>query len=52
MNDSKKERAPIRLSKADYERAYEKAKEFKKLVEKGKTKEEIFKDLLRLISVD
>ncbi|MGV9173783.1 MAG: hypothetical protein ACOC44_14170 [Promethearchaeia archaeon] len=52
MNDSKKERAPIRLSKADYERAYKKAKQFKKLLEKGKTKDEIFKDLLRLISVD
>ncbi|MBD3338788.1 MAG: hypothetical protein GF353_06760 [Candidatus Lokiarchaeota archaeon] len=52
MNDSKKERAEIRLTKADYERAYKKAKEFQKLLDKGKTIEDIFKDLLRLISVE
>ena len=52
MSNSKKERAPIRLSAADYERAYKKAKEFKKLLEKGKTKEQILEDLLRLISVE
>jgi len=52
MNEQKKEKAPIRFSKADYERAFKKAKECQKLLERGKTKEQIFKELLKLISVD
>jgi hypothetical protein len=51
-SDSKKARAPIQISKADYERAYRKAEEFKMLLKRGKTREDIFKDLLRLISVE
>lgn len=52
MNDLKKVKTPIRISKADFERAYKKAEEFKRLLKKGKTREQIFKDLLRLISVE
>lgn len=52
MTDSEKKRPPIRLTAADYNRAYDKAKQFKKLLEKGKTREEVFRDLLRLISID
>lgn len=52
MNDLKKTRSPIQISKADFERAYKKTEEFKRLLKKGKTREEIFKDMLRLISVE
>jgi hypothetical protein len=52
QNDLEKTRIPIQLSKADFERAYKKAIEFKRLLEKGKTPEDIFKDMLRLISVE
>jgi len=36
----------------DIERAYKKVEEFQRLVERGKTPEQIFKDILRLIEVD
>ncbi|HEY0088381.1 MAG TPA: hypothetical protein VGB37_06035 [Candidatus Lokiarchaeia archaeon] len=52
MNNVKKEKSPIQISKADFERAYKKANDFKKLLEKGKTREDVFKDMLRLISVE
>lgn len=47
-----KDRAPIHITVADVERAFEKVEEFQKLIEKGKTPQQIFKDLLRLIEVD
>ena len=49
---NKKERAPIHITKADVERAYKKVEEFRRLVAHGKTPEQIFKDLLRLVLVD
>jgi predicted RNA-binding protein associated with RNAse of E/G family len=52
MNIVKKEKSLIQISKADFERAYKKANDFKKLLEKGKTSEDVFKDMLRLISVE
>jgi hypothetical protein len=52
MNDLKKVRPPIQISKEDFERAYKKAEEFKRLLKKGKTREQIFKDMLRLVSVE
>lgn len=47
-----RERAPIHITAADVERAFKKVEEFQKLVEKGKTPQEIFKDLVRLMKVD
>ena len=52
MNSKKRERAPINISIADIERAYKKVDEFQRLVKRGKTREQIFKDILRLIEVD
>ena len=49
MTKEEKKRAPIHVTKADAERAFEKAKRFKQLLDQGRTKEQIFKDLLRLI---
>jgi hypothetical protein len=46
MNESEEKKTIIRLTKADYKRAYKKAKQFKKLLEKGKKRDEIFKNLL------
>jgi CRISPR/Cas system-associated exonuclease Cas4 (RecB family) len=53
MNEKKEnKRAPIHISRSDVERAFKKVEEFQKLIEKGKTPQEIFRDLVRLISVD
>ena len=51
MIKKKRERAPIHITSADLERAYKKVKEFQRLIERGKTPEQIFKDLLKLIEV-
>ncbi|MBD3198271.1 MAG: hypothetical protein GF317_24695 [Candidatus Lokiarchaeota archaeon] len=53
MNEkqSKKERAPINISISDLERAFRKVEEFQKLIDKGKTPEEIFDDLVNLITI-
>ncbi len=48
----KKKRAPIHVTLSDVERAYKKVEEFQRLIERGKTPEQIFKDLLKLIQVD
>ncbi len=48
----KKNRAPIYVTLSDVERAYKKVEEFQRLIERGKTAEQIFKDLLKLIQVD
>ncbi len=48
----KKTRAPIYVSLSDVERAYKKVEEFQRLIERGKTTEQIFKDILKLIQVD
>jgi len=48
----KKKRAPIHITLSDVERAYKKVEEFQRLIERGKTTEQIFKDLLKLILVD
>ncbi len=52
MKQEKRERAPIHITIADIERAYKKVEEFQRLLKRGKTKEQIFKDMLRLIEVD
>ena len=52
MIRKKRERAPINISKADIERAFKKVEEFQNLIDRGKTPEQIFKDMLRLIQVD
>ena len=51
MTVKKKKRAPIHVSLSDLERAYKKVEEFRHLIERGKTKEQIFNDLLKLIQV-
>jgi len=51
MSKKKRERAPIHISLSDIERTYKKVEEFQRLVERGKTPEQIFKDLLKLMSV-
>jgi hypothetical protein len=48
----KKKRAPIHVTLSDVERAYKKVEEFNRLIERGKTSEQIFKDMLKLIQVD
>ncbi len=48
----KKKRAPIHVTLSDVERAYKKVEEFNRLIERGKTREQIFKDMLKLIQVD
>ena len=52
MSQNKRKKAPIHITRADVERAYKKVEEFKRLVERGKSPEQIFKDMLRLIEVD
>jgi hypothetical protein len=47
----KKKQAPIHITLSDVERAYKKVEEFQRLIERGKTKEQIFKDLLKLIQI-
>ncbi|MHA1488953.1 MAG: hypothetical protein ACTSRI_04785 [Promethearchaeota archaeon] len=49
MNEKEKKRSPIHITAADVERAYKKVEEFKQLLKRGKTREQIFKDILRLI---
>ena len=48
----KKKRAPIHVTLSDVERAYKNVEEFNRLIERGKTREQIFKDILKLIQVD
>ena len=52
MNQKKEKRAPIHITRTDVERAFKKVEEFQRLIERGKTPEQIFKDMLRLIEVD
>ncbi len=52
MNQKKAKRAPIHITLADIERAYKKVEEFQRLIRRGKTPEQIFKDMLRLIEID
>ncbi|MHA1282258.1 MAG: hypothetical protein ACTSQP_07075 [Promethearchaeota archaeon] len=52
MNEKKDKRAPIKVSAADIERAYKKVQEFQRLIEKGKTPQQIFNDMLRMILVE
>lgn len=49
MKEQKRKNTPIHITKADVERAFKKAEQFKRLLEQGRTKEQIFKDMLRLI---
>ena len=51
MIKKKKERAPINISLSDIERAYKKVEEFKRLLDRGKKPEQIFKDLLKMMSI-
>ncbi len=39
----------LRIAQADVERAARNAEKFRKMVERGKTPEEIFHDLLKLV---
>jgi hypothetical protein len=53
MNEREKEtRTPINISVSEVNRAFRKVQEYKKLIEKGKTREQIFEDLLSLIEVE
>ena len=52
MNKKETKRAPIHVTKADLERAFKKVEDFQRLIERGKTPEQIYKDLLKLILVD
>lgn len=52
MTVKKKTRSPIYVTPSDIERAYKKVEEFQRLIERGKTREQIFKDLLKLIQVE
>jgi len=52
MSKNKKEQAPITLSASDIERAFKKVEDFQKLLEKGKTRQEIIKDLIKLIEIN
>jgi hypothetical protein len=49
MNENKSKRTSIHITKTDVERAFKKAEQFKRLLKQGRTKEQIFKDMLRLI---
>ncbi|MHA1803509.1 MAG: hypothetical protein ACTSU4_03120 [Promethearchaeota archaeon] len=40
------------MAQADIERAYKKVEGFKRFLERGKTCEQIFKDLLKLVQID
>jgi len=51
-NQKDSTRTPINISVTDVERAFRKVKEFQKILEKGKTPQQIFEDLLRLISIE
>ena len=44
-----KKRAPINISETDVERAYKKVESFQRILKRGKTKEQILNDMLRLI---
>ena len=48
----KTSRTPIDLYIEDVERAFKKVEEFQKILEKGKTPQQIFEDLVRLITID
>lgn len=52
MSEDKEKRAPINLSSADINRAFKKVEEFQKLIKRGKTPQQIFEDLTKLIEVD
>ncbi|MGQ4875961.1 MAG: hypothetical protein ACP6IY_17990 [Promethearchaeia archaeon] len=52
MNEKKDKRAPIKVSAADIERAYKKVQEFQRLIEKGKTPQQIFNDMLKMILIE
>jgi hypothetical protein len=52
MKKEKESRAPIQITLADLKRAYKKVEEFQRLIERGKTPEQIFKDMLRMIEGD
>ncbi|GAB4322720.1 MAG: hypothetical protein Kow0069_27570 [Promethearchaeota archaeon] len=47
-----KKRAPIRVTRADVERAVRSVEKFRRLVKRGKTPAQIFEDLLRLVEID
>ena len=52
MVREKRERAPIVISQADMDRAYNKVKEYQNLIDRGKTSEQIFKEILKMIQVE
>jgi len=52
MSEKQKERAPINISPSDIERAFKKVEEFQKLLKKGKTRQHIIKDLIKLIEIE
>lgn len=49
MKEHKNRSTSIHITKADVERAFKKAEQFKRLLKQGRTKEQIFKEMLRLI---
>lgn len=46
------EQEPLHISSADVKRAIKKAEEFRRLLEKGRTREQIFEDMVRMILGD
>ncbi|MHA1675445.1 MAG: hypothetical protein ACTSYI_17680 [Promethearchaeota archaeon] len=50
--ESNSSQAPIKISKADFDRAFRKAKEFQRLVERGKKPIKIMHDMIRMIETD
>jgi len=48
----RRKQEPINISKADVHRAVKKAEEFMKLLERGRTQEEIFEEMVKLIFGD
>ncbi|MHA1521735.1 MAG: hypothetical protein ACTSVZ_01685 [Promethearchaeota archaeon] len=50
--ESNSSQAPIKISKADFDRAFRKVKEFRRLVERGKKPIEIMLDMIRMIEFD
>ncbi|MHA1601707.1 MAG: hypothetical protein ACTSVU_01900 [Promethearchaeota archaeon] len=48
----KPSQAPLKVSKADFHRAYQNVKKFDNLVARGKTPKEMVNDMIRMIETD
>jgi len=50
--EEEKKQAPINLSASDVERAFKKVEDFKRLLKRGKTRQQIFEDLLIMVEIN